>query len=1092
MDDFLPPEVPTTTPVGRSGHEKRQSSNALPKPIFVYQKGQNSIIGALVLTRCEGVQGSESIRWTASRAVALATPLVITPSMYKFRGSVFRLMLDAELALRSRSASVGDRLIVHFPEFMDATWRVFTVTESLSTSFTDPASTFTFRTPRSHARFAGIDVAVVDRLQPLHTEADEVGDNDDDVSSAIRPEADALSSGAVPRAITASDRLMGLSAPRKSGTVSHTYYPQAILHSLQLQRFLKPSATIPEVLVASGALLLDDVESQDLSHRVKAKSIHLPSAEVLRHSRLRLDLVSVIYQQQHFLRRDRIYYLLVDSSPQLGIDFLCSIEDTFDLPTPHTITAWTEVCLYFEDRFSSEIEMLSSIGLGAAGMAKKSVNIANLRLMKCKTDDDFHVRRKQNRGITSDQGASERGITDAPLSVIPRLAHCAAVGSQESFLFPNSYGLSGMLHMLYDGLETSVKKNRLYDDVFDNLQTYLAFRTDKMLVNKFVAHCCPPGCTFKSRAATHIDWKWEFMSKAMDGIGDELDFVRKNFDVDKMLTSDSGSKLCNQTVKLMRGVLDSDTFEPGQELFLTMGHVIEEAAGELETCDCHRYIWEQRWGRKRRVAEMLHATGKRSCCWMGRRLPWLVVIGKPRLLQRVQSATSPTLQTLICRLRPDRRTEILKHLDQLRTDLVEVLQAKLLNIDHVPLVFAGAFYSVYDRNWARAKDYMRRGFKEIEDAIQAGKQAKLHRTALRFAPNTSVYEDGQRFLQADEFVPIWKFPHLFVALLVIALQPCVERRIEAVHAQIKQIGRGIFGAGLPYICGAVRCIPHLDQLKAEPEFMAFAVAHWNERTLADQVLQLRFSKEMLKGKSLAEQLRLVYQTGIVEEYRDTVEQRENVAAFKIATSVARVEPVKLPEAASQSATFLKSLFSRDNVVSLPTPLLDQCRLGEEISIPPDYNPLRHAVETVMGDVPAHVFDHAGSQLFQVVNQHPEHRVLPPCHHIGLDRTGHVTLQRLFLDHPDPQHPNRVVARTDGASLVTIDVTGLVRNIAWTLRDVCFWRSKKPLPPLCASRLRSRTSLPRPAPLCRFRTRLCRCHRRLFLCPFAVLFLTMTK
>jgi len=162
------------------------------------------------------------------------------------------------------------------------------------------------------------------------------------------------------------------------------------------------------------------------------------------------------------------------------------------------VTAWVEVCQAIEDTFSSEIEMLSSIGLGAASMAKKAMNISNLKLMRCRTDDDFHVRRRQNKGITSDQGAGERGINDAPISVIPRMGNSAPVGSAESYLFPDSFGMVGMLHTLYDALENSAKKNKMYDDVFDNLRIYLAFRTDKMLVARFVSQCCHPGTVFKN------------------------------------------------------------------------------------------------------------------------------------------------------------------------------------------------------------------------------------------------------------------------------------------------------------------------------------------------------------------------------------------------------------------------------------------------------------------------------------------------------------------------------------------------------------------------------------------------------------------
>ena len=319
------------------------------------------------------------------------------------------------------------------------------------------------------------------------------------------------------------------------------------------------------------------------------------------------------------------------------------------------------------------------------------------------------------------------------------------------------------------------------------------------------------------------------MSKAMDGVSDELDFVRRFYDVTKMLTSDSTSKLTNQTVKDMPAVLQSDSFAPGQEMFLTMGNVVEESATELETCDCHRAIWEMKVGRKRRVAEMLSQTGRKNCCWMGRRLPYFIVKGKAKLLNRCRTATSAKLQHMICSLTDARRVDIIQHLDQLRTDLVEQLVDKLDCVDHAPLVIAGAFYSVYDGNWARAKEYVRRCFKETEDAVAQGKVDKLHRTAKKFLPGTAAYDDGQRFLAADN-EPMWKFPRLFQAVLVFALLPVVERRIEGIHARIKALGHGVYGAGLPYMCAAVREPKHLEQLRTDPDFLRFSIKHWHDRS----------------------------------------------------------------------------------------------------------------------------------------------------------------------------------------------------------------------------------------------------------------------
>jgi len=585
----------------------------------------------------------------------------------------------------------------------------------------------------------------------------------------------------------------------------------------------------------------------------------------------------------------------------------------------------------------------------------------------------------------------------------------------------------------------------MYEKVFDTVRTWLVFATDKMLLNKFNAKCVPPGHPqLEAQAATHVDWKWEFMEKAMSTVEEKFPLVRRLWDKSKMLSSDSGQTLSNQTVKCMDDILKDDEFEVGSEMCLMIGEVIGGVAQDLETCDCHHFIWENKYRRKKRVALMMQCTTRETCSFMGRRLPWFVAKGKRKLLEAIRSASTPRLQILFVKLQAERRTHILVHLELLRTDCLEALREKLKFIDHAPVVAAGAFYSIYDGDVVTAKGFLRQCLDEVDEAVARGAQEKLHRKTKRlFIQGARVRIDAEAWLvdPSNRVLPTAR--HLLLGLLELALLPFVERKIEAVHARVKVIARASFGAGIPFVCATVRATRHLDRLLNDDEFMAFSITNWRARSLTDQILKLRLSQQELARKTFQEKVTMIYQTGISEEFTDTHGARRNVAEFKIATSESRVDEVKPREMVHQSVLYLKSVLERASVFSIPETLSDPC----VSAIPPEVaigiNPVDVAMQTVLGDVPEARFDDSTSKVFQVVNLHPERRVLLPLHHMDLGRRSIIVIKMLKTSHPDPLRPHRVIASVDDSQdLVSFDLLGLVSDMQRTLVSLYKWTIRK--------------------------------------------------
>jgi len=396
------------------------------------------ITGVAVFTHCEQVLANPELRWILQRCVPLSRHFAVLQNTHcNYIGSVFELFTDVELRLRQHDTQFGGAIALQFPEFLDTRWRVFSMDAACTATYTDPATWFAVRTPLSQARFCGVAHACVREETPLPNmhqptlEGDDTAVEQQDADDTDAPHAQVP----VPSTGTASERLKQLYQDLPTGTVSHRYTPAGILRCLQLDRLLKPSVTLGQALSASSALLLEPIEHEALARDIQDHNIHLPSIAVLRSARVRLDIMAVLLEQGNWLRRDQIFFLLVDSSPQMGIDFLCVIEDSFVLPSPESVQAWLAIDTNLESGYSSQIDLMSSLGGGRSGLAKKSLNVANGRLMKCKDDAAFHTRRRQCKGVTSDQG-TERGIGDTPLSVVPRFASCAPAGSPESFFQP--------------------------------------------------------------------------------------------------------------------------------------------------------------------------------------------------------------------------------------------------------------------------------------------------------------------------------------------------------------------------------------------------------------------------------------------------------------------------------------------------------------------------------------------------------------------------------------------------------------------------------------------------------------------------------
>lgn len=194
-------------------------------------------------------------------------------------------------------------------------------------------------------------------------------------------------------------------------------------------------------------------------------------ASTIRRWTIKMDMLTSLYQR-HLLADDsieRVRFLNWDSSPQGSFDYLGIVEEVISRPAcgprridrqdPYGGFTWTRRSL-----------PLSCLGHGESGVTQKllravrSASLESGRLL-------FNRWRGQVWGAVADQGV-ERALSSAPLLgngdgevLLPMLLEdlqrgtigIGDEGAKDSYFLPECLEVDGVLHVLFDALEDSIK-----------------------------------------------------------------------------------------------------------------------------------------------------------------------------------------------------------------------------------------------------------------------------------------------------------------------------------------------------------------------------------------------------------------------------------------------------------------------------------------------------------------------------------------------------------------------------------------------------------------------------------------------------------
>ena len=293
--------------------------------------------------------------------------------------------------------------------------------------------------------------------------------------------------------------------PTAGGVVTHHYEPIHVIASLELRGLLKPSASLKDVFTTVGSFLFGR-EASDVFSPAALASVQLPSIDIQREGRIRLDVISILWERHIFNSYYAWRYLSPDSSPQLGWQWLVLREDSFRF---NKVDFSSEQDAFTRGNFNAALQSrtctLSTFGRRRGSLVKKCTNINNIHKMESGTSKMHAALTGQVYGVTADQG-TEKGVADID-TMVPITGKCECL-PEAMQLYPNAIWMPEHLHIFFNALQHAVEKLAVHKYWLNRLRQIEAFLSEpslrRLFINLFMKD--DPGL-MKNCSRVHIDWR---------------------------------------------------------------------------------------------------------------------------------------------------------------------------------------------------------------------------------------------------------------------------------------------------------------------------------------------------------------------------------------------------------------------------------------------------------------------------------------------------------------------------------------------------------------------------------------------------------
>ena len=733
-----------------SGHNKRKRKRALPRAFFVFDKFAGLLHGVMMVDRCASLVHRVAVYWRVVRFIAFQACVQLEAASVQWSSTILHLTPDAESSLRQVECSLGGPIADHFCEVADSQWHVWPLDREQLGEVTD--APLTLKSEVAFLRAVGVDPVIVEVAPDAREEC-----RQDLASCCASAENLAHGDGAgivgpppldEPGALPCAARKnLGDMKLGGRGAVDHRWTPRGIILCLQLALTLRPGVPLAECLAAAVMLLVTQPDAVQLRKDLLSGAIPLPSVGMLRQARVRLDLMNIMFQRSLLRAFWFIRFISVDSSPQLGRNFLCMREDRIRFNRADMYNVEALLNYDYNANFETRVCPLSTLGTGHASAVKKCVNVASVYLMETETCEEFDEVRSSLYGMTTDQG-TEKVISEMSLDSIPGRARAHGPGDARSFLWQNCLHICGHLHILFNGLREACESLSIAEWFFNSLRTMAAFLSDVQMRRKLQATCLVgEACSssFDHFARVHVDWRWEFLSPAIDSVTAVFGHMQRFFKVGPMLASEKGSSSSKLIEEVWEVLQSGFKFLGIGAMFKLAADVVGRYASRLEGCHCHGDIWTMKRSFARRKAELKAATNSSHCFWKGRQGPWWVAVGLSEMFCKIRAVSSSSFEALMCQMNAVDRAEILAYFTELKAKLCEIYTEKFSFWHHIPYRMLGVFYGALGGCMEKARDLARACVEEFDAAVAAGKQ--LHRVAMRLLdPAKAVGRQFREFI----------------------------------------------------------------------------------------------------------------------------------------------------------------------------------------------------------------------------------------------------------------------------------------------------------------------------------------------------------
>ena len=1053
---YFPTRLPVAKATGKAtGHDKRRLRNALPQAFFCIGSDTNTIVGVMLIVRMCVVRASQITFAVLGGHCLLAQPLPIAAEDKLNKGIVFALKPEVEIRLRQALAVDGNTLNQHFTACNLKTWRCWPVQENILREFVG-GRLEVLQMERGHVKILGVEPQTVESLRdilPDYHDGDAGGgaldaahqQRDQQPRPTDRSQASEfrLSAESADRALA---QLESVVVPRAAGTVTHEYRPEILLAAMQLKHLMKPSSTLQDVLSFAAPFFFGIENGAEIAAQLALRQAELPSDNVLRSGQIRLDLLALLWQRQLFNKNIVWRYLNVDASPQLGYNWLVLREDKFSFKKDETGNV-DVVHANFNAAYSTRMCLLSVIGRGRASLVAKSFKLACIHKMESQDEAAEAELRSQVCGIVSDQG-TESGCADiSVMRVTVDGAGNTLIDDASSRQYPCALYMPDHLHVIYNALQSGVEGLSTYKHWMNRLRSIERFLSDKGMRRCFVATFLanhPESDKFRHYSTVVIDWRWEMLSVALDSLIPLFKVMKEVFDVNTFTHADEG-KIDAAVVRECHEALHTKNFLPFCEMVRQAGKVLERTCHRLEGCECHRAIWMEKSNSKKKKRILETQTGFSHCHMKGRQGTWFQAKGLPALMQDIRGSTSDLLQQMMWEMEPADRCALVMTQTRLHESICAELADKLEFHNHCPYNIVRLFWGeitgeASDQDAAR--EQARQQIIDYDALVARGKLEKLHRVAHL------VFGRGDCRCQLENFTNLagtclHDFPAAYAMVKRYALVPLTGRRVEAQHAQIKQMGRQAKNSKPPFISSAISAPAHLQQLRQDKGFYNFCVERWRSKTLTNDVLRLVVPSEELRGMTPHQKISRVYQCDMQAEFRDMKEEAACHKDWLKDTAFSRSKPIDLPPDVKACVLYMKAKLSHPGLIySLPQDLFRQ---ATERSDAPQNNEMAalecwdEGCAIMYQDQHAdYQFPNAGETVFfEPINAYPERRFHVALHHRDRVNDKVEVMQRKFVVNSTG---DRIVLMCDREGSLTISLLPLVKKMGQTLMSFFSWKT----------------------------------------------------